>query len=101
MANDKKGGLKSTFELAMERMAQRGEGLARLSDEQKKRMADLASKTQAKIAETEILFGKTLAAARESGDAEKIAKIEEEMRLAIRKLKTAEEAEKTRIRADA
>ena len=99
MAKDKKGELKSTFDLAMERMAQRGEGLARLSDGQKKRLADLSARIRAKIAEVEILFGKTLAAVRESGDAEKISKAEDDMRREIGKLKDKEESEKAKIRA--
>jgi hypothetical protein len=100
MANDRRGELKSTFDLAMERMAQRGEGLAKLSDGQKKRLADLSAKTKAKIAEVEILHGKALTAAREAGDAEKIAQAEEDMRREIRKLRDTEEAEKARIRAE-
>lgn len=100
MANDRRGELKSTFDLAMERMAQRGEGLAKLSDGQKKRLADLSARTQARIAEVEILHGKTLAAVRESGDAEKIAKAEDDMRREIRKLKDTEESEKAKIRAE-
>ena len=99
MANDKKSGLKSSFDLAMERMAQRGEGTTKLSDEQKARLATLAAKTKAKIAEIEILHGKTLEAVKASGDVEKIAKAEGEMRQAIQKLKDAEEAERGRIRA--
>jgi len=100
MAKEKKGELKSTFDLAMERMAQRGEGLTRLSDGQKKRLADLSAKTRAKIVEVEILLGKSLAAARESGDAEKIAQAEDDMRRAIQKLKDTEESEKAKIRAE-
>jgi len=100
MAKDKKDGLKSTFDLAMERMAQRGEGLAKLSDGQKKRLADLSARAQAKIAEVEILHGKALASVRESGDAEKIAKAEDDMRREIGKLKDKEEAEKAKIRAE-
>ena len=98
MAKEKTSGLKSSFDLAMERMAQRGEGLKNLSGEQKARLADLASKTKAKIAEIEILHGKALAAAGAAGDPEKIAKVEDEMRQAIRKLKDGEEAEREKIR---
>ena len=98
MANKEESGLKSAFDLAMERMAQRGEGMTELSSEQKTRLAHLSARTKAKIAEIEIMYGKTLAAAQASGDAEKIAQVEGEMRLEIRKLKDAEEAEREKIR---
>lgn len=98
MANENKDGLKSAFDLAMERMAQRGESMARLTDEQKQALADLASRTKARIAEIEIMFGKKLEAAKATGEAEKIAKVEEEMRQDIRKAREKEEDERRRIR---
>jgi len=96
MAKEK--GLKSAVDLAMERMAQRGDGLATLSDEQKRGMAEVSRRTQAKIAEVEILFDRTLAAAREAKDEEKVRKAEEERAGEIRKLRAREEEEKERIR---
>lgn len=101
MATSKKGEIKSSFDLAMERMAQRGEGMVKLSDDQKKRLAALATKTQAKIAEIEILHAKTLAAAQAAGDnAEAIAKHQDETKRAIQKLKDAAEAEREKIRQE-
>ena len=91
-------GLKSSFDLAMERMAKKGEGMATLSGEQKAAMSEVASRTKAKIAEIEILYGKKIAEARESGDAEKADKIEAEKRFEINKLREREESERTRIR---
>jgi hypothetical protein len=99
MAKEEKKEIKSAFDLAMERMAQRGEGLVKLSDEQKKRLAAVSAKTQAKIAEIEILHAKSLAEAQASGDADKIAKLQEETRRAIQKLKDAGEAEREKIKA--
>jgi hypothetical protein len=97
----KEAKLKSAFDLAMERMAQRGEGLAALSDAQKQAMAEVGRRTQAKIAEVEILFDRTLAAAREAKDEEKVRKAEEERAGEIRKLRAREEEEKERIRRQA
>ena len=92
-------GLKSSFDLAMERMAKRGEGIASLSDEQKQTMAEIASRTKAKIAEIEILYGKKIEEARAAGDQEKEAKIASEMRFEIGKLKDREESERAKVRA--
>jgi hypothetical protein len=93
--------LKSAFDLAMERMTQRGDGLATLSDEQKQAMAEIGRRTQAKIAEVEILFDRTLAAAREAKDEEKVRKAEEERAAEIRKLRAREDEDKARIRQKA
>ena len=90
--------MKTAYELAMERLASKGEGITKLSDEQKTRLAELSARTRAKTAEIEIMYGKKLAEVRAAGDAEKIAKTEDQMRLDIRKLKDAEESEREKIR---
>ena len=91
-------GLKSSFDLAMERMAKRGEGISALTDDQKKAMADISTRIKAKIAEVEILYGKKIAEARAAGDAEKAGKIEEEKRYEIARHREKEESERRRIR---
>jgi hypothetical protein len=91
-------GLKSSFDLAMERMAKRGEGIAALSSEQKEAMADIANRTKAKIAEIEILYGKKIEEARAAGDLEKADKTEEEKRFEIKRLREREESERSSIR---
>ena len=91
-------GLKSSFDLAMERMAQRGEGIAELSAERKEAMSEIASRTKAKIAEIEILYGKKIDDARAAGDTEKADKIEAEKRFEISRIRDREESERSRIR---
>jgi len=91
-------GLKSSFDLAMERMAKKGEGIAPLSDDQKKAMAEIACRTKAKIAEIEILYGKKIAEALEAGDKDKASKIEEEKRFEINRLREREDSERALIR---
>jgi len=59
----------------MERLAKRGEGIATLTEDQKKAMAEIANRTKAKIAEIEILYGKKVAEARAAGDAAKADKM--------------------------
>ena len=95
---EKETGLKSSFDLAMERMAKRGEGMASLPEDQKRAMAEISSRTQAKIAEIEILYGKKVAEALAAGDKEKADKIDEEKRFEIAKHREKEVAERSRIR---
>lgn len=95
-------GLKSAFDLAMERMAARDGGLVNLTAEQKKAIAEIAQRTKAKIAEIEILFAQSLAKARGNPDAtkaaEETARTEAERDRAIQKLRDEEERDKDRIR---
>ncbi len=91
-------GLKSAFDLAMERMAKRGEGITALTDEQKQAMSEISSRTKAKIAEIEILYGKKAGEARAAGDSAKADKIEDEKRYEIARLREKEETERSRVR---
>jgi hypothetical protein len=100
MAEDKQSGLKSAFDLAMERMAAKGERMVELGEEQKKALADLSRRTKAKVAEVELMFAPKLAEARAANDAEKTTKLDEEQRGEIRKLKEREEADRARIRGN-
>jgi len=98
MAETKQAGLKSSFDLAMERMAQRGENITTLSDEKKAALAEIGRRTKAKIAEVEILFDKKLAEVRAANDTEKTAKLEEEKRAEIRRLQSRDEEERRKAR---
>lgn len=91
-------GLKSSFDLALERLARKGEGIAALSDDQKQAMADVSRRTKAKIAEIEILYGKNIAEARAAGNHEKADTIEAEKRREIARQREQEESERQRIR---
>jgi hypothetical protein len=91
-------GLKSSFDLAMARMAKRGEKITALTEEQKQAMSEIATRTKAKIAEVEILYGKKATEARAAGDTGKADKIEEEKRYEISRLREKEESERGRIR---
>ena len=98
MAEPKQAGLKSSFDLAMERMAQRGEAITALSDEKKAALAEISRRAKAKIAEVEILFDKKLNEARAANDAEKTAKLEEEKRGEIRRIQSREDDERRKVR---
>lgn len=98
MAQNKKPGLKSAFDLAMERLEQKGGRMVALSEGQKKALAEIDRQARAKVAEIEILMGKSLAQAREKGDAEEIKKVEEQRNAAIAKVRANAEADKERVR---
>ena len=70
--------MKSSYELAMERLGKSAPG-AKLSGEQKKQLAELDSKYAAKIAEREIFLKGELGAAAAKGDAEAYAQIEKQL----------------------
>ncbi len=77
MAKDRP--LKSSFEIAMERLREkdRAEGVAEskpLTEDQKRRIAELREESRAKLAEIEILHRKDLAGA--AGDPEKLLDLE-------------------------
>lgn len=90
--------LKSSFDLAMERLARKGEGISMLSEEQRHALEEVTARTRAKIAEIEILYGKKIAEAGEAGDAEKAAKLAGEQRVEIARVREKEESERSRIR---
>lgn len=96
MTDDKKTSLKSSFDLAMERLAQRGDRGVSLSDEQKKTIAEAEQKTKAKIAELEIMLRSRIIEAQDDG--EKIEKLRNQHQMETTKIRTKAEEEKERIR---
>jgi hypothetical protein len=94
----KEPGLKSAFDLAMERIEGREGKLAALSDEQKKAIAEIDRQAKAKIAEIEILMGKQLVEARAKGDADEIQKVEQRKISAIAKVRVRAEEDKEIMR---
>ncbi len=88
-------GMKSAYELAMERMG--GESQM-LSEEQKQAIAKIDSKMKAKVAETEIMFDQQLAA---ESDPAKAAFIQQTRQQQIAKIREAAEEEKEDARSTA
>ncbi len=89
--------MKSAYELAMERLNKTAPA-AKVTDKQKKQLADLDAKYSAKIAEREIFVKGELAKAREKGDYEEFEKIEKQL-VSDRKSLSAElEEKKEKIR---
>lgn len=93
----KSAGLKSAFDLAMERLEKAQGPLRRLTEEQREELAHIERNAKAKIAEIEIMFDGQIASARAAGDEEKVAELEERKRLEIRKVRERAEEEKDRV----
>ena len=91
--------LKSSFELAMARLDAKQGKTAPMSAAQKKAIAETDNRAKAKVAEVEILMGKSLAEARARGlPEEEVRKIEEQKQFEIAKIRSRAEDEKEQIR---
>ena len=84
--------MKSSFELAMERLNKQSPAV-KLTNEQKKRLAELEGECKAKIADREILIRGQIEQAVDKGDAEAIAQLEKQL-VSDRKTIQAEMEEK-------
>jgi hypothetical protein len=88
--------MKTAYELAMERL-QKSAPTRRLSETQKKELAELDSKYAAKIAEREIALNSEIAKA--AGDFEKEESLREQLISDRRKLQAELEEKKERVRS--
>jgi hypothetical protein len=103
--DEKDDQLKSAVELAMERLrekdrASQTDAPRTLTGEQKQAIAEVRRRYEARIAETGILQADGLAKARERGDLEKLATLDEEHRREIASLEEKRDAEIQRIREE-
>ena len=89
--------MKSSYELAMERLS-KGAPAMKLTDAQKKEIADLESRSAAKIAERELLLEGEVSKAVDKGDFEAVEQIKRQL-VSDRKSITADlEEKKTKVR---
>lgn len=89
--------MKSAYELAMERLNKTAP-MAKLSENQKKEIAELDSKYAAKIAEREIFLKGEIAKAGAQGDFEALEQLEKQLASEKRKLQTELEEKKEEAR---
>jgi hypothetical protein len=89
--------MKTAYELAMERLG-KASPPARLSDDQKKALAELDAVYKAKTAEREIALDAELAKAEAQGDSEAMEKIRQQMAGERRKLQADLEDKKEQVR---
>ena len=88
--------MKSSYELAMERMG--GGDDNPLTDEQKAKIAEIDSKYKAKIAERKIFLEKSLSDAQAQGNEEEIELVRRQLNDEVAELEAKSEAEKDIIR---
>jgi hypothetical protein len=89
--------MKSAYELAMERLNQAAPTV-KLTAAQKRELADLESRTKAKIAERELTLADELAAAQAAGQPEKAAELAQRLIIERKKLQAELEEKKERVR---
>lgn len=91
--------MKSAYELAMERLqAADPDSGKKLTNEQKKQLAEIDQLFKAKLAEREIFLNQQIAAARMAGQAEEYEKLREELRRERTQFQEDCEDEKNRVR---
>ena len=90
--------MKSAYELAMERLQKTSPSLS-LSDEQKKELAELDSKFQAKIAEKELVLKSQIRKAQTEGKVDDIDSLQKQLASEVRRLQEECEAKKENLRA--
>jgi hypothetical protein len=94
--------MKSSYELAMERLSKSDPGAARpLAPEQRDRLAEIDRVFQGRIAEREIFLRQRLEQALSGQDADEVDKIRKQMASEKARLEEEREAEKDRVRAKA
>ena len=89
--------MKSAYELAMERLS-KSSPTVKLTDKQKKEIAELDSKYQAKVAEREIGLKSEIAKAATQGDYEAMEKLEQQLSAERKKLQAELEEKKEQAR---
>jgi hypothetical protein len=92
--------MKSAYELAMERLS-KSSPTVKLTDEQKRQIADLESQCAAKIAERELLLQAEMAKAVDKGDAEAIEQLEKQLASDRKSLRADFEEKKEKVRNQA
>lgn len=71
--------MKTAYQLAMERLDKKSPGAKKVSDRQKKELAELDSKYAAKFAEREIALKGEIVRLTEAGEFEKIGALQEQL----------------------
>ena len=92
--------MKSSYELAMERLG-KSEPAKKLTDAQKKQLAELDSVYKAKVAEREIFLKDNLIKAQMQGDAEAIEQLQKQMTSDRKSLSAELEEKKEKVRQGA
>jgi len=89
--------MKTAYELAMERLS-KSSPTVKLTDEQKKQIADLESQCAAKIAERELFLKDQIIKAIDQGDDEAVAQLEKQLASDRKTLRAEFEEKKEKVR---
>lgn len=89
--------MKSAYELAMERL-NKASPVAKLTDKQKKELAEIDSKYAAKIAERELLLKDEMGKAAAKGDVEAMEQLQKQLASDRKSLDAEKEEKKEKIR---
>jgi len=92
--------MKSSYELAMERLA-KSEPVFKLTAAQKKALAELDSRYAAKTAEREIALNGEIEAAATAGEFEKVAELRQRLTIERKRLQAELEEKKEQVRKPA
>lgn len=90
--------MKSAYELAMERLSKKSPTV-KLTDAQKKQLAELDSKYAAKIAEREIALKDEITRAAEAGEFEKVEQLQQQLVIERKKIQAELEDKKAEVRS--
>jgi hypothetical protein len=99
MKEKNRSGIKSSFDLAMERLEQQSGKRPPLTEQQKKAMAEVDQEARARVAELEIMEQPERRQAEAAGDAARIQLLDERHRNEVRKIRESAEERKERIRS--
>jgi hypothetical protein len=89
--------MKSAYELAMERLA-KGQPTIKLTDEQKKQLAEVDSTFKARIAEKELFLKGEIQKAQAAGKFDEMESLEKQLANEIKRLQENCEAKKEKLR---
>jgi hypothetical protein len=89
--------MKSSYELAMERLG-KASPTVKLTDDQKKEIAELESKCAAKVAERELFLKGEIVKAIDKGDAEAVQQLEKQLLSDRKTLRADCEEKKEKVR---
>lgn len=90
--------MKTAYELAMERLSKASPSV-KLSDEQKRQLADLESQCAAKIAERELFLQGEIVKAVDKGDGEAIGQLEKQLASDRKSIRADYEEKKEKVRS--
>ena len=93
--------LKSSYDLAMERLGKTLGPERKLTDDQKQQLAEIDSIYKAKIADLELSMTDKIAAARAADDVEKLLNLEQKLLAERQKLRDECESKKEKLRKSA